>query len=219
MQVDEAFTADDLSAFVEEYANHELAAIYWGLPEEQDARDILGDDRIIHHVILNGRVASAYVNGIDAEKRVIITDPFNRQARNADYPAREFFTDRNTIAGNPDRLDFGDFSIVGNHYMEQGGPAFAVALHHIHFRNNPGPLDISHLISDRTETSVDTPGKIIEALDKLVAALPDLEPNDTEACDEYRQMAEDEVSRGLGYMKRLAIKHHLEVMLGDGIQL
>ena len=30
-----------------------------------------------------------------------------------------------------------------------------------------------------------------------------------------RTMSRDQISRGLGYMKRIAIKHHLEVMLSD----
>ena len=48
-------------------------------------------------------------------------------------------------------------------------------------------------------------------------ALDTLQPNDTQACEEYRQMHLDEQSRGLGYMKRLAIKHHLEIMLLNGL--
>jgi hypothetical protein len=149
----------------------------------------------------------------------MVFDRFQRQERNADYPERELFTDWNTVGGNPNRLDFGDFSIVGNYYTDEGGPAYAVALHHIHFQNESGPLDISHFISDRVDTTADTPGKTIEALTKLVDALSGLLPNDTEACAEYTEMAESGISRGLGYMKKLAIKHHLEVMLGNGIQL
>lgn len=92
-----------------------------------------------------------------------------------------------------------------------------VTVHHVHFSGrHPGPLDISHFISDRTETTADTPGKIIEAVQKLVAALNHLRPANTDACDEYREMAEAGVSRGLGYLKRLAIQHHLELMLDGG---
>ena len=219
LQVERESRSGDLSAFLDRYRDYEVAVIYNGLPRSERARALLGDQHVVHHIFLDGRVGADYVNGITQDRRVIITDPFNRQPRNADYPEREFFTDMNTTAGNPNRLDFGDFSIVGNHYMDTGGPAFAVALHHVHFQNGPGPLDISHFISDRTETAADIPGKIIEALDKLVEALNDLRPNNTQACDQYRLMADAEISRGLGYMKRLAIKQHLELMLRGGIQL
>jgi hypothetical protein len=135
------------------------------------------------------------------------------------WATREFFSDMNTAAGNPDGLDFGDFSIVGNYYTDSGGPAYAVTIHHIHFQEDSGPLDISHFISNRTKSRVDTPGKVIEAVEKLVLALNELNPSNTEACDEYRKMANLQVSKGLGYLKRLAIQHHLELMLDGGIQL
>jgi len=96
----------------------------------------------------------------------------------------------------------------------------AVAVHHIHYREgDSGSLDISHFISDRTETTADTPGKIIEAVTHLVDGLDELLPNNTDACDEYREMVSTGDSRGLGYLKRLAIMHHLELMLDGGIQL
>lgn len=106
---------------------------------------------------------------------------------------------------------------MGDHYKDDGGPAHAVTIHHIHYHNtNPGPPDISHFISDRTESTVDTAGKSIEAVVNLVNALDDLHPNDTDACDEYREMAASGDWHGLGYFKRLAIQHHLEVMLDGG---
>jgi len=99
-------------------------------------------------------------------------------------------------------------------------PAYAVTVHHIHYHEgDSGPLDISHFISDRTDSTADTAGKSIEAITHLVEALDDLLPNDTEACGEYREIAQTEEYHGLGYLKRLAIKHHLEVMLDGGIAL
>jgi hypothetical protein len=218
-QVQRDTTRNELTSFMDRYKEYELAAIYYGLPANRDVLGLLGEDSFMHHVLLAGRVGAEYINSIAEERRVMMSDRFNRQARNADYPPREFFTDMNTVTGNPRRLDFGDFSIVGDNYSETGGPAYAVSLHHVHFQEGPGPLDISHFISDRTDTTADPSGKIMEALDKLVEALDDLLPNDTEACNEYREMADDRVSRGLGYMKRLAIKHHLELMLNGGIRL
>ena len=110
--------------------------------------------------------------------------------------------------GNQDDVNFWDFSIGGDYYTETGGPAYAVALHHIHFAENSHSLNISHFKSDQIDTLVDTPGKIIEAVDHLVEALNSLQPNDTQACGEYRTMSEDQQSSRLGYMKCLAIKHH-----------
>jgi hypothetical protein len=126
----------------------------------------------------------------------------------------------NTQEGNRIGLDFGDFSIVGDQYSEGGGAAMAVAVHHIHYREgDSGSLGISHFISDRTDTTADPAGKSIEAVTHLVNALDELLPNDTDACDEYREMVRTGEWHGLGYLKRLAIQHHLELMLDGRIQL
>ncbi len=218
-QVNRDSSRQKLSAFLKRYNERNVAIIYQGLPSSAQARELLSDERIVHHIFREGRAGADYIGRIADSKKVMLSDPFKRQARNADYPDREFFTDKNTLTGNPDRLDFGDFSIVGDHYADTGGPAYAVTIHHIHFQNESGPLDISHFISDRTDSIVDTPGKTMEALRKLVVALDELNPNNTEACNEYRAMDDAQISKGLGYMKRLAIKQHLELMLDGGIQL
>ena len=202
---------------MEAYDEYPLALVYYGRPQRSRVRSGINaaGANIQHHVFMPGRVENDYIQSIPDNQRVLIVDPFRRQLRNADYPAREFFTDQNTVAGNQDDVDFGDFSIVGDHYTETGGPAHAVALHHIHFAENSRSLEISHFISDRTATTADTPGKIIEAVTNLTEALDSLQPNDTRACDEYHTMSEDQQSSGLGYMKRLAIMHHLQVILHD----
>ena len=139
---------------------------------------------LITTFFISGRVENSYIESIPVNNRVLIVDPFRRQQRNADYPDEEFFTDLNTAEGNRDHVAFGDFSIVGDYYTDTGGPAHAVALHHIHFTEDSQSLSIHHFISDRIDTSVDTSGKIIEAVNHLVEALDNLQPSDTRACDE-----------------------------------
>lgn len=209
----------DVSSFLERYREYEVAIIYWGLPEDDRVLRLLSNEQDRWHIFIGSRIEADYIAGINLARRVMIADRFNRQVRNADYPEAELFSDMNTIVGNPTRVSFGDFSMVGDYYADTGGPAYAVALHHIHLRTGTGPLYINHFISDRTETIADRAGKTLEAVDKLVAALDRLMPNDTRACGEYREIAEDRMDRGLGYMKRLAIAHHLGVMLNGGIQL
>ena len=115
------------------------------------------------------------MNSVPDDSCVLVSDRFVRKPRNADYPPKEFFTDLNTVAGNANRSHFGDFSIVGDRYTETGGAAHAVTLHHVHYAKGARSLDISHFISDRIHTSVDTPGKIIEALSHLVESLDTLQ--------------------------------------------
>lgn len=219
LQVFRDTTNGTIQSFLDTYADS-LAVVYWSLPNSDRALVTLSDRRIVHHAFVGNKVRTAYVNGIPKERRIMISDRFNRQPRNKDYPPRELFTDMNTTEGNPDRLDFGDFSIVGNFYEDDGGPAHAVTVHHIHYREkNAGPLDISHFISDRTDSPVDPKGKTIEAVSNLVKELPNLCPNNTDACNDYRQMVNFGNPHNLGYLKKVAIKHHLELMLQGGLQL
>lgn len=203
-----------IDSFLRVYKRHQLALIYYGKPQSGAVQSRINAANIKHHVFMPNSVEESYIRSIQPGKRVIIKDPFRRR-RNVEYAnIREFFTELNTVAGNEDDLDFGDFSVAGDHYTEGGGAAKAVALHHIHFTTkNIHSLEISHFVSDRTETTADPAGKTIEAVNHLVRALDNLHPNDTQACDAYREMSKDEVFHGLGYMKRIAIMHHLEVIL------
>lgn len=191
------------------------AVIYNGEPASDEVREWCStDQRIYYHIVRDGNVTSEFAKSFPISRRVILRDNFKRQARNADYPTiPELFTDMTTPAGNPDDLAWGDYSIVGDYYSEKGGPAMAVAIHHVHYGDSPGALYVSHFLSDRQETTADTPGKTMEAVDNLVKALDSYEPNLTDACSEYRRMAMHGESNGLPYLKRLGILHHLELML------
>ena len=216
LYINKATSLSELNTFMDVYGEYELALIYYGKPQHARVRSrIAAATNVAHHIFMERRVDRDYIQSMSANRRINLVDSFHRQ-RNADYPDQEFFSDLNTVAGNPDDIDFGDFSIVGDHYTEDGGAAHAVALHHVHFIGRSHVLEVSHFISDRTQTPVDPGGKTIEAVRHLVNALDDLRPNNTRACEEYREMDKTQHFRGLGYMKRLAIMHHLEIMLRDG---
>lgn len=205
----------EVNSFNGRHTDNFRAVIYDAEPTSDEVRNWCAtDDRIYHHIILDGRVNTGFIRDIPNTRRVLIRDNFRRRTPNSQYPPREHFTDLNTIAGNRDNLNWGDYSIQGDHFADGGGAAMTVAIHHIHFSDNGESLDVSHFLSDRQETTDDPAGKTIEAARKLVAALDILAPADTDACGEYQAMVEAEHWRGLGYLKRLAIRHHLEVILG-----
>ena len=218
LYVNEQTAIQELDGFIKTYdGDYPLALIYYGQPEQNAVCKTIDEHYFQWHVIVDHRVPNDYIQSIPAGSCVRVHDQFVRR-RNADYPNTEFFTDLNTVAGNADRTHFGDFSIVGDHYTESGGPAYAVTLHHVHYKEGSRTLYISHFISDRTSTPVDPAGKTIEALNHLVDTLDALQPNNTQACQEYKDMRRSEHAGSLGYMKRMAIKHHLEVMLGDSLE-
>ena len=206
----------EIEQFACNYGTLFRAVIYRGEPISHEVRNwCVTHDRIYYHVILEGIVPADFVDNIPFARRVFLRDNFRRQVRNADYPTTEFFTDLNTAQGNPTGANWGDYSIVGDNYSDSGGPAYAVAIHHLHFSENGRALNVSHFLSDRTETIADLSGKTMEAIVNLVQNLPGMMPNDTRACEEYRRMVRSGDSKGLGYLKRLGILHHLELILAN----
>lgn len=206
----------EVNWFNENYDSPFRAVIYEGEPTSAHVRDwCANENRIYHHIILDGKVNAQFIQDIPIPRRVMIRDNFTRQARNADYPEMEHFTSMNTAAGNPDNVNWGDYSIQGDHFSDGGGAAMTVAIHHIHYSDNGESLDINHYLSDRQETTDDPGGKTIEAAEKLVADFTEIAPSDTVACNEYQLMVDTQHWKGLGYLKRLAIRHHLEVLLAN----
>ena len=218
LYVDNRTTVKQVNSFMRErkYFSKEKALIYRNNPERTVLSEINMVD-IKHHIFFLEKVSEEYIESIPKENRVYIKDRFDPHIRNADYPTgRQPFTSLNTRAKNKENIDFGDFSIVGDYYSDTGGLPRAVALHHVHFAEDSNSLEISHYVSNRKEYRGEIREKTLEAIDKLVESLKHLRPSNTRVCAEYREMYETRNPSGLGPMKGLAIRHHLEVIMSDG---
>ena len=218
LRVDGRTTLAEIRAFTRRFeaTNPELAFVFTGEPTTTAVlAGLISSPSICFNIFVEGCTSAALRNRFPQETVVIVDDCFSREDRNADYTEDEFFTDRH-LPGQCPIAGFGNYSIVGSEYSEKGGPAFAVALHHVYFRDGQNsPHHIRHFVSDRTETPVDPAGKFLEALTKLVQALPSLgRANNTPTCAEYIQLHASQHFPGLGTVKKLAIKHHLELLIG-----
>lgn len=108
---------------------------------------------------------------------------------------------------------FGDYLIVGDDYSEAGGPAYAVAIH-LTFLDADDDMFIYHFISDQTDSPTDPGGKFLEALTKLVKKLKDKKSlvYKSKAYSEYLDLFEKQHYPGLGYVKKLSMQHHIELI-------
>lgn len=218
LRVDGKTRVAQIRAFRTQFANShpELAFIFTGEPTTAAVLEELNACPHMRYYIFDEYCTSAELRSLFPQQNVIvINDCFAKEARNADYPENAFFTDKH-LPGRGPVAGSGNYSIVGSDYSEGGGPALAVALHHVYFRRgHNSALHVRHFVSDRTETAVDPGGKFLEALTKLVQELPLLgQANHTPTCDEYNQLYADQHFPGLGYAKKLALKHHIELMIG-----
>ena len=213
--VEEDTSVSEIENFIRTFPNLWLVAIYHGEPNDDEVTNILlTHDRFYHHAMIDGRTPRDFQANFKNHRRIMIRDNFNKETRNADYRPDEFFTDMNTESGNPDNIGWGDYSIVGDHYSDgPGGMAHSVAIHHVHRKVDRGDcLHVSHIV-EIGGTTADVEGKAIRAMKGLVKGLDWMSPDDTESCAEWRELAEKEIYKGLGYLKKLSIKHHLETIM------
>jgi len=145
-------------------------------------------------------------------RRVVVRDGFI-QRRNADYEAHEHFSDLHATFGDEGMDGFGDYLVVGHPYQEGGGPAHAIVIH-ITYVDEDEDMQICHFKSRRTESAVDPGGKFAEALEELIFSLDQQRYpiSETTAIEEFRSLNERGHYPGLGYLKKLAMQHHLETL-------
>ena len=147
--------------------------------------------------------------------KVMFEDKFKKQERNADYLNQEdeFFSDDHLYFGAEGFLGFGDYSIVGDEYVEGGFAPKAVAIHIVYFATDK-TLRIAHFVSDSNIDVTDPAGKYYEAVTKLKAwyDFNKMNPQLTVALAEFLNHAEQGKYPGLPTIKKLSIMHHLELV-------
>jgi hypothetical protein len=164
-------------------------------------------------VFIKGKVSPSFILSFGALRKVLVRSGFIAQDKNALYPQLDFYSDLHRTYAAAGFHGFGDFTIVEDVYNPGGGPAHAVAIHLTEL-NAKGEIDANHFVSNRTTGTVDTAGKFMEALTKLVAHVRAHPRSFTYslACGEFRTLHTTQHFPGLATVKRLSIRHHLELM-------
>ncbi len=207
----------DIEDFLIRYCDYNIAIIHYGFPNGKELKSIVDkNNNIKKHIFIDNYSGKLYQRYFRNEHwdRILIRNGFKRR-KNADYPEDEHFSDLHVTYEDEGMDGYGDFLIVGDDYSETGGPAYAIAIH-LTYIDDERDMCIKHFISERTETPVDPAGKFFEALEKLIVEIDDeytliLKSN---ACEEYRILYKDGHFPGLGYVKKISMKHHIELIAG-----
>ena len=170
-----------------------------------------------NEIYLNGTeplytlIPDEYRRIIRNKHRVILSDNFKKQEKNANYQnADEFYTADHLYYKDDGYVGFADFSIVGDEYKESGFAPYAVAIHIVYFDDNK-EMRVRHFVSDTNDDYSDTTGKFHEALEKLIEW--NKEKNlDTYAMRIFQNLYDEESYPGLGSVKKLSIMHHIELI-------
>lgn len=146
---------------------------------------------------------------------VSLSDPFDKQDRNVDYSLNtdKFFSNDHIYYDKEGYSGYSDYSIIGEPFIDGGFAPRSVAIHIVYF-DKSNNLRIKHFVSDSNDDISNPAGKFAEALKKLVVWFyeNELEINKTNSLEEFINLHKDMRYPGLGYVKKLSIKHHLELM-------
>jgi hypothetical protein len=197
------------------HKKHSPTFVHAGFMEAKGLAEHLGDDLPnSRQVFVEDHAKLLYRRRFASSTRILVRDGFNRQ-RNADYPPLEEFSDLHVTYRDMNMAGFGDFLIVGDSYSDSGGPAYAVAIHLTFIDpDKDDVMYIYHFVSDARDTPTDPAGKFAQALKKLVDKLESggSKLQETSAILEFRELHAKGHFPGLGYVKKLSMKHHIETL-------
>lgn len=220
--VDTNSKLDEVDSFTKEFSDFsELALIHFDFHDSKAIAELVNRNPLIKtNVFFEGTSSRGYRRKFKSEKRVIIDDGFEKRKRNLDHPDDEHFSDLHLEFKEMGFQGFGDFSIVGDNYSESGGPAYTVAIHMTYLdRDEENDMRIKHFKSNPSDSYNDPAGKFYEAVTKLkkdTDSSEDIEK--TKACLEFIDFYNRKHFPGLGVVKKVSMKHHLQLMakcLGD----
>ena len=207
-------TVAQAMAVYQQHAEHDRVMIHAGFVDGKGLADVLGDDlTTIKHVFFES-CGLLYRKHFQGATRILLKDGFERR-RNRDYPDVELFSDLHVTYQDQGGDGFGDFLTVGDDYSDTGGPAYAVAIHLTFIDpTKDDAMFIYHFVSKTQDTPADPAGKFGEALDLLMHKLGQANNHlfESSAIQEFRDLAARGHFPGLGYIKKLSMKHHIETL-------
>lgn len=213
--LDKDMTAQDAIDLATSFAERKISFIHSGFTDPISLVELMSDDfEKYEHIFLDDGRGKRYQRHFNKFHRVLIKDNFEKRA-NRLHPDVEFFSDLHATYEEEGMDGFGDYLIVGNDYSESGGPAYAVAIHitYIDSEDDDG-MYIFHFKSDRNDTPTDPGGKFAEALGKLIYEVdnPLTKITMTEAISEFRALYISRHFPGLGSVKKISMKHHIQTL-------
>ena len=213
------FNAYEISSMIDKYKLVNVMIIFRTCMDmdDENAWGIINNQSVGYIVNSFGSTVSRRLKSRLKEtgKQIIrLDDCFKSRIRNADYALEvdELFSEEPFFYAEEENLDgYSDYTTLPSEYIEGGMLPYALVIH-LSYRKNEEQLYVHHFVSDSNETNSDIRGKFREAARKIA---PFYEGKfQTEAVKEIIEKANDsEGYPGLGYLKKLSVKNHLELIL------
>lgn len=184
--------------------------------DDEKASELTGNENV-RYVVCDFNKTSRRMKGRlrEAGREVIRLDNcFVSKQRNVEYAYKvdEFFSDAPFYFREDGYQGYSDYTTLPDEYIEGGMLPYALVIH-LSYLKNKEELYVHHFVSDSNITNSDVRRKFYEAAQKVE---PFYEERDrTKAVDEIISRARNAENGypGLGYLKKLSIKNHLELIL------
>ena len=164
--------------------------------------------------IVNGdatnRSAARRLRSLD--KSIIRLDAcFNEKPRNVDYMEidEELFSEEYQYYSEDGYKGFSDYTILPKEFIDGGMLPYAIAIH-LTYKRNQGDIYIKHFVSDTNFDQSNVQKKFFEAASKVKAYFSNRER--TSAIDELIKLVDEGKYPGLGVIKKLSIRGHIELI-------
>lgn len=182
--------------------------------KDSSVEDLIKNPRLKYVVAdFNSRATKRQLSYAQGKALIRIDDNFNELQRNADYLSipEELFTEEPFYYKDDGFDGFSDYTALPSSFKESGMLPYAVAIH-MTYQKMSEEIYIRHFVSDSNEDNTNIQRKFFEADTKLEQFYRKHE--NTTASIELVQMLQEERYPGLGVVKKLSIKNHLELIEG-----
>ena len=189
-------------------------------------QDLLSLPKIRYVVCDFGNTSRSVRGHLQNSDKIVICmdDNFNEQQKNADYAGMvdELFTE-NVFYYEEDQYDgYSDYTALPSNMPEGGMLPYAIAIH-MTYKRTADQIYIHHFVSDSNDNNRDTAKKFAEAGLKVIdfyQGRKEMTPSAQELVERSRIANSSKQGAtieggypGLGYLKKLSIKNHIELLL------
>jgi len=177
----------------------------------KDFKNLVSLENVKFIVSKENRSLKRFIDGLGKDL-IRLDDNFKSEKRNSDYldSEEEKFTEEHYYYANDGYKGFSDFTPMVSEFIEGGSAPYAVAIH-LTYSKTKEEIWIRHFTSVSNFDRANIQGKFAEAAKKAVVFL-DKQEIHTLASEELRGYFNEAKYPGLGMVKKISIKHHLELV-------
>ena len=202
-----------LSAIQDQELNNVMVIFKNGIDISDSILNFLSHSQIQY--IVNGdpnsRITMRRLSLLENKRIIRLDNCFAEQPRNVDYLniPEDKFTEQHRFYSDDHFYGISDYTALPKDFIDGGMLPYAVAIH-MTYEKNQDEIYVRHFVSDTNDDQSNIQRKFFEAATKLKYFFTDR--TKTTAINELITLLDDEKYPGLGVIKKLSIKNHIELM-------